>query len=78
MRDFCGGFAGSRKPTGRAEPLAPHEAITRAEKRVSSRFQSNHHRGYFCRNTIISGGPATSTPPDPIVMTVASDPVPPE
>ena len=32
------------------------------EKRVSSRFQSNHQRGYFWRNRIISSGPANSTP----------------
>ena len=31
----------------------------------SSRFQSNHQRGYFCRNTIISSGARNSTPPVP-------------
>ena len=31
--------------------------------RLSSRFQSNHHLGYFLRNTIISSGPIHRTPP---------------
>ena len=32
---------------------------------MSSRFQSNHQRGYFWRNRIISSGPANSRPPAP-------------
>src|SRR2546423_2285286 len=34
-------------------------------KRSSSRFQSNHQRGYFCRNTIIRRGAKKSSPPAP-------------
>ena len=36
---------------------------TRTPKRSSSRFQSNHQRGYFFRNRIISSGPTNSRPP---------------
>ena len=32
---------------------------------MSSRFQSNHQRGYFWRNRIMSSGPANSRPPAP-------------
>ena len=39
-------------------------AVTRLEKRRRLRFQSNHHRGYFCRNTIIrTTGRKTAPPP---------------
>src|ERR671931_2426715 len=34
-------------------------------KRSSSRFQSNHQRGYFWRKTIIRRGPKKSSPPAP-------------
>ena len=32
---------------------------------MSSRFQSNHQRGYFWRNRIISSGPRNRIPPAP-------------
>jgi hypothetical protein len=38
--------------------------------RCSSRFQSNHQRGYFWRNRIISNGPKNSTPPAPATTLV--------
>jgi hypothetical protein len=34
-------------------------------KRCSSRFQSNHHRGYFWRKRISSSGAKNSRPPAP-------------
>ena len=44
-------------------------------KRNSSRFQSNHHRGYFWRNRIISSGAMNSRPPAAITMVVVVLPV---
>src|SRR5919204_5108184 len=35
------------------------------ENRSSSRFQSNHQRGYFCRTRIIRSGAMKSSPPVP-------------
>jgi len=43
---------------------------TRLVNRCSSRFQSNHHRGYFCRNKIVSSGPKNSKPPAPAATAV--------
>src|SRR5918993_1149076 len=51
---------------------------TRLENRVSSRFQSNHQRGYFSRKRIISSGPANRMPPAPtttVVVVSAAAPV---
>ncbi|HZD18803.1 MAG TPA: hypothetical protein VE669_11740 [Actinomycetota bacterium] len=50
-------------------------ALTRFVKRSRARFQSNHHRGYFCRNTIISRGPKRSSPPAPAATYVTCLPV---
>ena len=45
--------------------------MTRLEKRSSSRFQSNHQRGYFRRKRIISSGPRNRSPA-PAARTVAA------
>src|SRR5579864_8103606 len=50
--------------------------------RSSSRFQSNHQRVYFCRNTIISKGAKNSRPPipaaTPVVLPLFHCPNPPD
>src|SRR4051794_26472850 len=55
---------------------------TRLVNRCSSRFQSNHHRGYFRRNRIMSRGPRTSSPPAPdtapLVPLLSAPNVPPD
>ena len=38
--------------------------MTRLVNRCSSRFQSNHHRGYLRRNKIISSGAKNGRPPE--------------
>ncbi len=38
---------------------------TRLVNRCNSRFQSNHHRGYVWRNTIMGKGPKNNRPPEP-------------
>jgi len=46
-------------------------ASTRLVNRCSSRFQSNHHRGYLRWNKIISSGAKKSTPPDRVLSRIA-------
>src|SRR5262249_31376030 len=46
-------------------------APTRLVTRCNSRFQSNHQRGYFCRNRIMSSGARNNTPPAVAVVYVA-------
>jgi len=45
--------------------MSSRKTPTRLRHRCSSRFQSNHQRGYLLRNSIISVGPRTSNPPPP-------------
>jgi hypothetical protein len=40
----------------------------------SSRFQSNHQRGYFSRNRIMSSGGMTSSPVPPTTTVVVAPP----
>jgi Integrase core domain len=56
--------------------VRPHRAVRRKTPRAvwetrdkgRFRFQSNHQRGYFWRNRIMSRGPNTSRPPAPTLV----------